>query len=366
MSTITNANALGWKMRFWRLFVVAIVPATGRGNARLAIISTADGVGNAQTGEGNYFHVLYSTKAEKGIAFTFIPWLAEPTRDQEWYDRVAMKMDEVERNQSYPLNENDAFMLSGDLFFDRAALEYYRGAIRRPMLRGQFVQQSLRELRWQNIPRDGIIDIFEKPVPGRKYALAADTATGRGADYTSMGVLDLETGALVAELHAKIDGPRAALQSHALGKYYNTARIAPERQGGYGEALITFLRDGSRGLPPYSNLYRHTEYDKGKKPISQTYGFPMNSKTRAQVTSGLQEWVRERQFPWLSAGIVDEMGSFIRATTNPSPRAADGTHDDRVLMLCILVDLFRQFGKPPSRGRRKMAKRAYEPHPSRS
>lgn len=346
----------------------AIIPATGRGNARLAVISTANGVGNADTGEGSYFHVLYTTRREKGLAFSFIPWNAEPTRDEDWYERVAMKMDEVERNQSYPLTENDAFMLSGDLFFDRNAMEYYRHNIRRPALRGQFVQNDLRHLTWMNL-RDGLITVFEQPVKDRKYAISADTSTGRGADATSAGVFDLETGALVAELHGKIDGPRIALQLHALGKWYNTAKIAPERQGGYGEATITFLRDGSRGLPPYPNLYRHTDLTKGKQPVSGDYGYPMTIKTRPQVLTGLAEWIRERQFPWLSVGCVDEIGTFVRATTNPSPRAADGCHDDRVLMLAIGVDLYRQFGRPPVRGKRRTSsanKRTYEPHPARS
>lgn len=343
----------------------AIVPATGRGDARLALISTANGVGNADNGEGNYFSILYQTMREKGIAFMFAPWSAEPTRDEEWYARTAMKMDEVERNQSYPLTEADAFMLSGALYFDRGALEHYRHQIRRPLLTGQFVQDNLSVAKWMSL-RDGLIDVFEHPVDGRKYALAADTSTGRGADATSAGVMDLETGALVAELHGKIDGPRIAFQLHALGKWYNTARIAPERQGGYGEATITFLRDGSRGLPPYSNLYRHTDMTKGKQPIAQDYGFPMTIKTRPQVITGLAEWLRERQFPWLSAGIVSELGTFAYASTNPSPRALDGTHDDRVMMLGILVDLYRQFGRPPLRGRRKTRKRTYEQHPSRS
>ena len=343
----------------------AIVPATGRGDARLALISTANGVGNADTGEGNFFHIAYTTRVERNIAFSFIPWNAEPTRDDKWYERVAMKLDEVERNQSYPLTENDAFMLSGALYFDREALEYYRRSIRRPILRGQFVQNNLRTFHWMNT-KPGLIDIYEKPVPNRRYAIAADTSTGRGTDATSAGVFDLETGALVAELHGKIDGPRIALQLHALGKWYNTAKICPERQGGYGEATITFLRDGSRGLPPYPNIYRHKDPTKGKQPMSQDYGFPMTVKTRPQVLTGLAEWIRERQFPWLTAGTVDELGTFAYATTNPSPRALDGCHDDRVMMLALGVDMFRQYGKPPKRGKRLVKKREYEPHPSRS
>jgi hypothetical protein len=342
----------------------AILPAVARGEARLALVSTANGVGNPETGEGNYFHVLYATHKQRGIGFAFLPWNAEPTRDEEWYVNYAMKLDEVERNQQYPLNEVDAFMLSGALYFDREALEFYRGHTRRPVLRGQFVQGSVRKLDWVSL-KDGMIDVWERPVPDRRYAIACDTATGRGTDFTSMGVIDLETGALCAELHAKIDSPRAAVQAHALGKWYNTAKICVERQGGYGEALITFLRDGVRGLPPYGNLYRHVEFTKGKKPISQEYGMPMGPKNRPQIITGLAEWLRERLFPWLSTGIVAELGTFVHADTNPSPRALDGSNDDRVMMLGMLVDMYRQFGRPPAKKKRRRRRREYEPHPSR-
>jgi hypothetical protein len=343
----------------------AIIPATGRGNARLALISTANGVGNPDTGEGSYFHILYVTKRQKGIGFVFAPWNAEPTRDDAWYQRVAMKMDEVERNQSYPRTENDAFMLSGALFFDRDALAWYRSNVRRHLLRGQFVQKTTRTFEWMTL-RDGIIDIFEHPVQWRKYAIAVDTATGRGTDYTSMGVIDLETGAIVAELHAKMDSARAHVQAHALGKYYNKAKIAVENQGGYGDALITLLRDGSRGLPPYGNLYRHTDATRGNKPTTERYGIPMGQAMRSQIVNGLSDWIRQRSFPWVSSGIMDELGTFVYAQTNPSPRAMDGCNDDRVMMCGILAELFRQFGKFPSKNRRPRKKREYEKHPSRS
>lgn len=343
----------------------AILPATGRGNARLALISTANGVGNAETGEGSYFHVLYATKRQRGIAFTFMPWNAEPTRDEAWYKRVAMKMDEVERNQSYPLNENDAFMLSGALFFDREALEWYRKNIRRPMLRGQFVQRTTRKLDWMTL-RDGIIEIYEKPVDFRKYAVAIDSSTGRGADYSCMGVIDLETGAIVAELHGKVDSTRAHIQAYALGRWYNNAKIAPETQGGYGEALITLLRDGSRGLPPYGNIYRHTNFTKGNKPLAESYGVPMGPSVRPGIVNNLADWVRMRVFPWVSSGTMDELGTFVYKTTGTSPAALEGCNDDRVMMLGIAAEMFRQFGKAATKNRKPRKKRSYETHPSRS
>lgn len=345
----------------------AILPATARGNARLALVSTANGVGNPQTEEGNFFHVLYATARDRNMGFAFLPWNAEPTRDERWYTKYAMKLGEVERNMSYPLHEQDAFMLSGSLFFDRDALAYYRTRMRRPSLRGQFTQDGIRFMKWISL-KDGMIDVYERPVMGRKYAMAVDAASGRGLDYTSMIVLDLESGAPCAEFHARVDATRSALQAYALGKWFNGAKICVETQGGHGEAIITFLRDPSRGLPPYPNLYRHHDETKGVRPISAAYGLPMGTKVRPQVVNGLADWVRKRLFPWVSPGMMDELGTFAHQTTGRvSPAALPGCHDDRVMALGMCAEMYRLYGQAPAARRSKRRRRrAYEPHPTRS
>lgn len=341
----------------------AINPAIGRGKtAKLVMISTANGVSNADTGEGNYFHHLYKTHREKNIAFQFLPWNLEPSRDDAWYAEFAMGLDEVERNQQYPLNESDAFMLSGALYFDRDALRFYGGEIKRPIAIGQFNKNQIGKSRLQ-INRRGAVEIFENPRPEGMYAMGVDTATGRGSDYTSGDVIDLSSGAIVATYHEKAEATVAAVQIHYLGKQYNNAKVAVERQGGYGEAIIVALRDGTATMPAYSNLYRHTRFTSGAKPISQDYGLPMASN-RPQIVQGLATLLRERLFPWMTAGHMSELGSFVYRDVAPSPRAQDGCNDDRVMSLAIAVEMYRQFGQRPDK-RRTFKKRAYRPHPIR-
>lgn len=342
----------------------AINPAVSRGQAKLAMISTANGIGNPDTGEGNYFHILYATQKWRGIEFKFLPWNLEPTRDEKWYGAEAMALDEVERNQQYPLNENDAFMLSGALYFDSRALQFYREHSIHPIYCGQFTKVNPRKANFVQM-RDGIIEVWEEPRPNAKYAISCDVATGRSTDFTSADVIDLETGAIVASLHARVEAPMASIQLHFLGKWYHTAKIAVESQGGYGEALITLLRDGSSGLPPYSNLYRHTTVVSANRPISEIYGMPMGVKNRPLIVSGLKDWIGKHQFPWLGKSHVDELGTFVYKTTGTSPAAADGCNDDRVLSLGIAVDLFRQFGHHPSPKKSRASQREYLPPPTK-
>ena len=70
-------------------------------------------------------------------------------------------------------------------------------------------------------------------------------------------MIDLSDMNICAELHGKIDPDLAAEQPHFLGRWYNTARLAVELGGGYGDAIIIPLRDGKKGRKPYPKLYRH-------------------------------------------------------------------------------------------------------------
>lgn len=343
----------------------AINPATTRGKAKLLLVSTAAGVSNLETGVGNYFHWLYHTKKEKRLAYRFLPWNLEPTRDQEWYENEAMKLDDVERNQQYPLNEHDAFMLSGHNYFDNESLQFYRDeGVRHPQLTGHFVVSGRRKAKFMSFP-SGTIDIYEDPKPGDDYAIFVDCASGRGTDFTSAHCISLTSGALVAEFHAKMEAPRSAIQLHFLGKHYNTALIGVERQGGYGDALIIGLKDGTNALPPYPRVYRHTPYTSSKREQSSDYGFPMSMKLREQVLTNLKDWIRARQFPWVSYGDMDELATFVYAETRPSPRAMLGCNDDRVMSLAGAVEMYRQYGHFPGKSR-QVKKATYRPPPTRS
>lgn len=347
-----------------REIFTGLLPAAISRGGKLALVSTANGVSNKETGEGNFFHHVFATKRQRKISYRFLPWNLEPTRDKEWYENVAMALDDVERNQQYPLNEHDAFMLSGAIYFNREALEHYAGAIMEPLRTGQFVAAGKRRGRFLTL-RDGILEIYEMPHPDAKYAIGVDTATGSGADYTSAHVIDLSSGMVVAHLHAKIEAARAAFQLHYLGKFYNNALICVERQAGSGEAVITVLREGTENLPPYSKLYRHTTYTKGNKPISEDFGYPMGAGPRSAVLDGLKLFVRQRGFPWLDAGTLDEMQTFVYKDTRPSPRAEDGCNDDRVFSLALAHEMYHRFGQRPEK-RRRWKKTPYRPPPTRS
>lgn len=341
----------------------ALVPTTSSGG-KLVAISTGNGISTTTAqGDtaGNFFHSLWRTDDENNLYKKFLRWDLHPDRDDAWYRTIAMAIpNPSDRAEQFPATENEAFILTGAPYFDMDSIQWYLDfAMKEPLYRMKFEQvtrDKAKITKFDTAP----IRVFSEPKKDRKYALSADVATGRGADYSSGRIIDLQTMELCAQFHAKLDSDQYAYQLHYLGKWFNTAWLAIEMAGGYGEPVVLSLRDGREGRPAYPNMYLHRQLDRGDQPQAKPYGFPMNMKTRATVIDGLAEAIRDRLFPYLDAETVSELQTFVYRTTNPSPRAQDGCNDDRVMDLGIAVEMFRQRGAAPERDKRR-AQRVKKP-----
>lgn len=327
----------------------AIVPATADKGGKIVGISTANGMSDPTTKQGNFFHEVYVGAGGEDyptIHTNFLRWDLHPDRDEDWYE--SLNLDEDARAEQYPMNPEEAFLMSGSPFFDVSALKRYvqKGRVLQPLYRCRFVTDPVTPARARLEKLEGgPISVFSAPEQGRKYAMAADLATGSGADYSVAAVIDLATMEPVAELHSKMDYDTFAEQIHFLGLWYNTARIAPEKGGGYGDVVIAYLRDGKNGRKPYPRLYRFKRVDRQGVVKSDAYGFPMNQQSRPLVINELKKAIREGSLPALTPGLLTECRTFVHRDTRPSPRAADGANDDRVMAWGIALELFREFGE---------------------
>lgn len=337
--------------------IMKAVSAVAGQTGKVVIVSTANGRHNPETGEGNDFHRLWeNSHEEEGLSGTgfvrcFLSWRLHPGRDDVWYANSSetRTLKESERREQYPDNPMDAFSFSQATFFDKEALLYYAdGATRKPEYRFTFVESGTGKAKVVR-KTDGIVSVFLEPESGHSYSIAADVATGRGLDSSAAYVIDMTSMELVAEVHGKPDADEYALQLHFLGRWYLDAQVAVEDAGGWGEPVVIFLRDGRRGRPPYPRQYQHRQFSRADVPEHKPFGFPMNTKTRPLVLEGLELVLRERTLPFVTPGLLEELGNFVHRETNPSPRAADGCHDDRVMAAAVAVELFRQRLKPTRR-----------------
>lgn len=342
-----------YAMQTW----TAVIPTAAKGGLIIGI-STGNGV-STQEGQGNFFHFLWRGADEAQVRKRFLSVFTHPDRDEEWYQREAMAIPLPSvRGEQYPRTEREAFILTGDPYFDVDALAWYdEFGLREPLFRGRYVREGeARTSRFQKLEL-GPVRIFEPADGKHDYLITADVATGRGKDYSAAYVLDLVTMAPVAEVQAKIPADLYAEQLYCLARYYGDAKIAVENAGGFGDAVIISLRERKPWRPAYTNLHQHVHELEWGLPERKGLGYPVNVHTRPQMLGTLAAALREHSLPYVSAECLAELQTFVHRDTNPSPRAQEGCNDDRVMALAAACDLYRRYG-----GERKERKpREYRP-----
>lgn len=279
-----------------------------------------------------------------------------------YVERELAGMKELQRRRYL---EGEWLFLSGSCFFDTSALDHYRELAPVPLYRCDFEPKGFGDkasLRKHDL---GHVRVFAEPDDSRAYAIGADVATGRGLDYSVAYVVDLSDMELVAELRAKVDADLYAEQLHFLGRRYNTALVAVESAGGFGEPVIAALRDGRGGRPAYPKLYRHVMSSRPDLPVSKPFGYPMNTRTRPLVLNQLEKAIREQALPYLPSNLLSECLTFCEFEEGtPSPRAQANCHDDCVMAAAIALEMYRLRGHHPKREKRiekRRLKRARRP-----
>lgn len=344
------------------------------GGGKIIGISTANGVHNELTGEGNFFHYLWQYAQSLGIVRRFLGWRMHPKRDEEW--RATRPLRPADLAEQYPDSPEEAFKNSGECWFDREKLNRYqqlwREEDRKILYRIHFQEEQGPKgprARKLVLPEAGEWRIIVEPIPGHIYGIAADVATGKGLDFSSAHIIDLQTREWVAEYHARVAEDIYAKDLYYAARFYQQGGpepiIAIENQGGYGAVVIVALRDGARGRKPYSNLWRdETTTERTMDPRERDdYGFSMGAN-RIQVINGLEEWIREGYCPWVSPELDGELRTFAKAKTNPSPRALEGCNDDRVMSAGISIEIFRRYGRHPTAYKRPQVKQdTFEGYP---
>lgn len=344
--------------------IITAVSAVAGQTGYINILSTANGVSNPETGAGNRFHYVWVNAPEMGLATEFLPWHYHPDRDQEWFDNSpeTRMLKPHELSEQYPSTPAEAFVLGQAVYFDRDALVYYGSCLPTPIKRGYFEPKEPGRAAWHKLGAvsafndpDYHIDIYKMPDEGGRYAIGADTGTGRGLDYSSALVMDLETMEFCAEFRGKLDADLYAYQLHYLGAMYNWAWLGPEMAGGYGEPVLIDLLRPKDGRRSYPNLYRGIQRRRADAHIERTFGFNLTPTNRPLVLEELEANLRQKNLPYVTRGLLGEMQTFIRynpikpEAAGPWPRAQEGSHDDRVFSAAIVTYMYGQRGLNPQR-----------------
>src|SRR3990167_5911196 len=81
------------------------------------------------------------------------------------------------------------------------------------------------------------ISIWRKPVIGARYIAGGDLAWGEKGAFSCFQVMDLQSGEIVAELHARMKSDDVAYEAVKLCQYYNDAYTGVENNS-EGKSIV--------------------------------------------------------------------------------------------------------------------------------
>ena len=286
-----------------------------------------------------------------GSVRMFVGALARPGRTMAWVERQRAKMEGKLGMQEYPLSPEEAFISSGGCIFDHDALtdlEHY--SVAPPLMRVSLSHDSHSMKtpgKVHHRPDDnGLWRIWQMPVPGRSYLIAADPCGGGGGqDRAGAIVLDVESWDEVACLHGRPEPQQLAAELVLAGHLYagpgGPALLAPEANN-TGAGVVALLREWQ-----YPRVYQTETFDQRTQSRRQQLGWITSAKTRPVAIAALQDAVRSGEAGVRFAETVAEMRRF-EDPGNGRPEAADGAHDDLVMTWAIGIGVLARSKPKPS------------------
>ena len=229
--------------------------------------------------------------------------------------------------QEYPFTAEEAFIASGNTFFNKERIIELLDTVKEPIQQGDITLNDDLDFEF-NDNSNGYTKIFELPDRYSSYIIGGDVAEGKeGGDYSVLNIIHSRTMRTVATYKARIRPDELANVAYALGKWYNFAYLGIEANTGLW--VLTELYN--KGYP---NLYYREEIDSISHKISPKLGFLTSEKTRKPLLDNLLSIVNKFNDIWTNEEFLRECLVFIR-NERGRPEASQGENDDVVIATAI-------------------------------
>lgn len=251
------------------------------------------------------------------------------TNDQLFWRRRKIAANGLDLfHQEYPAYPDEAFLSTG-----------------RPVFNPDYIMERLREpkkpLALMAVEGRGSIELHPRGElkvyydvdPSETYTIGADVGAGVGTGRT---VLDYSVAQVLDSKLRQVAVWRGVVQPHyfakvleALGYYYNTAAIAPERNN---HGILTCVRLRDFGYP---NIW--TDEKEGALDTTDTIliGFLTNERTKPLIIDKLRAVDRAREIEINDEDTLREMRSFVVKDNGKMEAQTKKLHDDCVMALAI-------------------------------
>lgn len=284
--------------------VGAALPTLSTGGQVIALTSAGN------VGAWGHSECLKAAAGDSAFKLLRLYWTDYPTRDDAWHAAQEKLLGPVRCAQEVDCQ----FLSAGTPFFDIAALRDLEDWL------------HANRVRPLDLQHDRELIIFETPQSGMSYTIGADTATGYGFSGQAAYAIETTTGRQVAEYKGKLGIDAYAGLLNQLGRYYNGANLAVERNN-TGRAVLVHLRD----ILNYPNLYEYVDPMTGETDDREP-GWETNSSSRPMILDNVESLVRcgPEESGIRSLRTLNQMFTFI-LTEQGRPQHAKNCNDDLVI-----------------------------------
>ena len=296
-------------------------------DGKLILISKSD-----KSRPDSTFKNIYRSAEAGENSFTpiFLPYNVHPARDEEFYERKkadSLGIDGTLDNlhESYPATPEDA--LAPKTKGKRLAYSWLKQCYH-PMKPLVHITAYDQEIKWPDNLDESVIEeistmvglkIYAFPVEGADYIVSADPAQGLPtSDPSPLHVVNKETGEECALLREKLEPATLAALADKLGKFYNNARVMPERNN-HGHTFIFAFQENS-----HLHLLNGWDVRKGKKMGVAKAGWLSSTKGKTMAYDVTAEKLKNKDCIIHDATTLQELSNIETATL----KAPSGMHDD--------------------------------------
>jgi len=225
-------------------------------------------------------------------------------------------------HQEYPTTPEEAFVTSGNTFFNKERLIAQIAVAPQPL---KLDKGELPD-KLYNHYLNGDLKIYEKPQDLIIYVMGADVAEGKNHDSSVANGINNKTLYPAFGFNSnKIRPDEFAELLDEIGRYYNNAYLAVESNTGLW--VLTELNEKYA----YPNLYWRERIDDVTHAVSKQLGYHTGtgSQGRKVMLDNLLVEVNNNNGVWVKP-FLKECLTFIR-NEQGRPEAAIGKHDDEVI-----------------------------------
>ena len=268
------------------------------GDTKIIVTSTANGIGNT-------FHKIWEGSIQGVNEYNNfrVDWHDVPGRDEKWKEETINNTSQVQFDQEF----GNTFFGTGNTLVNA---------------------QTLLDLRAKppvKMREGGDLLIYIEPVKNHDYILVADVSKGRGQDYSTFSLIDINVRPFEQVVVYRNNTISPLLFPNIIYKYANV----------YNKAYC-IVESNDQGSVVCNGLYYELEYENvhvESAVKANAVGIDINRKSKRLGCSALKDLLENNKLKIVDEQTILEISTF--EARGQTYQASIGNHDDLVMNLVL-------------------------------